>query len=149
MGVTIHYQGQAADQRRRDEALEVVRAYAVERNWPLEELFPAQRERYAPGPGPDDDAVRETVETMGVSVVPHDLCEPFTLEFGPDFRFSSYTKTAFAPRIIHDEILALLERIRPLLLSLEVIDESAAAPPGETAQEDIPTLKKRPWWRLF
>jgi hypothetical protein len=59
----------------------------------------------------------------GISLYPHEDCEPLHLEFDGDLFVQDFTKTQFAPPDIHIKVVRLLKTIAPQFACLSVDDE--------------------------
>ena len=130
MGVTIHFEGRLHDQEAFARAMEAARSFADQNGWhhvPLaKEMATLTRTR-----GEEDwDYVGPT---SGVTISPHDDCDPLHLEFDRDLYVQEFVKTQFAPPIVHMRIIELLRRIAPEFDDLQVDDEAEYWPTSEEA----------------
>ncbi len=130
MGITIHFSGRVADASRIPVAIEVARAAAERRGWatnpfanPQATLSRSSLEREWQYTGP----------TQGVVITPHELCEPFCVEFDGDGVAQDYVKTQFAGVDTHIGVVEVLRELQPLFESLDVVDEGEYWDSGDRA----------------
>jgi hypothetical protein len=121
MGITIHFEGQLADDAAYKNLLETADRFASERGWPIE---------YFSVPSAKLSRVRNEQDwdyegpTKGVQMRPHPSCEPLRLEFDQDLYIQEFCKTQFAPSETHEAIVELIDLLAPRFANLEVVDES-------------------------
>lgn len=101
-------------------ALSTAASFAASRGWPTEyfnyahaKLSRVRNEQDWDYEGP----------TKGIELQPHPSSEPIRLEFDDDLYLQEYTKTQFAPQSVHEELVNLLDQLRPYFEELTVIDE--------------------------
>jgi len=120
MGITIHFEGRLKSPSDYEAALSTAASFAASRGWPTEhfnfdstKLSRVRNEQDWDYEGP----------TKGIELQPHSSSEPFRLEFDDDLYMQEYTKTQFAPQSVHEELVSLLDQLRPHFEELTVIDE--------------------------
>ena len=121
MGVTIHYSGHLREPLAYGLLIGEVQDFAEQQSWPhrLISKSGATLERW-------DQTGREwTVrgDTRGIELLPHDWCEPLTLEFDREHFVQDFTKTQYAPPEIHVAIVELFQHLAPFFRDLDVSDE--------------------------
>jgi len=60
----------------------------------------------------------------GLLLDPGHECEAILLSPGPDGRIADNVKTQFAGPAVHVQVVSLLDRLQPLVASLEIVDDS-------------------------
>lgn len=121
MGITIHIEGQLADNAAYVAFVEKADRFASRLGWPIErftvpnaKLSRVRNEQDWDYDGP----------TKGVLLRPHPSCEPLRLEFDEDLYIQEFCKTQFAPSETHEAIVELIDLLAPCFTRLEVVDES-------------------------
>ena len=121
MGVTIHFEGFAANSEAFDEICKKARNFANERGWEIEPID----EKEVTLQRVKDDVDWDYVGSVsGLSIYPHENSEPFRLEFDKEYFIQEYIKTQFAPVGIHKSIVQLLKQLQPHFKTLQVVDEA-------------------------
>jgi len=129
-GITIHFQGRAADAQAVERVVENSCERARANGWSCERVAGDDIRRV------DGITARKLVElektndlagSTGVVIRPHEMSEPLYLVFSRSGQMNNFVKTQFAGPDIHVKVVELLEAIRPLLVSLEFEDEGGYA----------------------
>lgn len=137
MGVTIHFTGIVSKPGVIAEVLALVRSCAAENDWAAEPInaeqatllrffsadetpdaFESSRRRLADKPGHEFAG-----EIRGVTIFPHDDCEPLRFVFDSTGYVEGTVKTEFAGVEVHRKLIALLRQIEPFFHSFHVVDE--------------------------
>ncbi len=120
MGVTVHFEGQLRNADAYDAVVKAASDFAAARSWlvlhfenDLVKLSRVRNEQDWDYEGP----------TRGVELQPHPSSEPIRLEFDRDLYVQEYTKTQFAPQNVHEELISLLDLLKPWFRELAVEDE--------------------------
>src|SRR6476620_4583697 len=120
MGVTIHFEGAVRDEGAYERVVRTARTLAEENGWRWQTIDAStttlQRVR-------NDEEYVYSGPARGISLYPHEDCEPLHLEFDGDLFVQDFTKTQFAPPDIHIKVVRLLKTIAPQFACLSVDDE--------------------------
>lgn len=122
MGITIHFEGRLRDQEAFDQLMAAAKEYADAMQWPSkpikEEQVTLLRARK------EDEAEWDYLGPVcGLTLFPHEDCEPVRLEFDKNLYIQEYTKTQFAGPEVHVCVVGLLRRLVPFFDRLDVVDE--------------------------
>jgi hypothetical protein len=119
-GVTIHYEGRAADTAAVERVLVAVSDEAKRNGWQSRDASSTDvsvkrviDEKDVPYRGP----------IRGIVLQPQPECEPIYVQFDSNMFMQDFVKTQFAGPQVHVQVVRLLKRIQPLLISLKVEDE--------------------------
>lgn len=131
MGITIHYEGSVESKEKLDNIIQTAETYSKQLNWTVK-IF-------------NEGAL------LGVVIFPHEKCEPVSLIFNKELKLSAFTKTQYAPREIHIEIVKLLYSLKTFFKKLIVFDESgfwdeyidSFNKPTKTIEIKLPELSSR------
>ncbi|HEX9058810.1 MAG TPA: hypothetical protein VF941_01380, partial [Clostridia bacterium] len=104
MGTTIYYRGIATSREKLIEMIDLAESHSKSLNWKVEKI--SDKDFY------------------GLTICPHEKCETVSLVFDLELKFSSFTKTVYAPLEIHREIIKLIYSIKKYFKELTVLDES-------------------------
>jgi hypothetical protein len=122
MGVTIHFEGKLKGPETFNELLQVAGDYARAMKWPTQPIEEDQvtllRVR--------KEGEKEwdyTGPVRGLTLLPHEDCDPIRFEFDENFYIQEYTKTQFGGPEVHMWIVGLLRRVEPFFEQLNVFDE--------------------------
>lgn len=121
MGVTIHYKGKLINAAAYDSLIETAKQYALLKEW-LTETIENREVKLLRVDDMEQDS-DYTGPTQGVTLYPHEDCEPTRLEFDRDFYIQEYTKTQFAGTLVHIQVVEFLRKIEPHFDCLAVEDE--------------------------
>lgn len=131
MGVTIHWEGKLLGAEAYSALVAAARVYASERNWPIQDIDPADKALVRVI---DEETIEYEGPTYGIVLWPHPECEPVRLEFDRDLFTQEFCKTQFAGADVHIDIVSLLRRLTPYFDSLNVTDEGEY---WETGSRDV------------
>ena len=125
-GITLHFEGTAANAGAVARVVDTVAAQAERRGWRYQRVGGGEvatldattlRLLQAAQGAEDLDDLR------GIVVYPHEMSEPLYLVFGSKLRTKNFVKTQFAGADVHIALIELLEAVKPLFADLEVDDE--------------------------
>jgi hypothetical protein len=120
MGITIHFEGRltndAAYERLMSSALDFARGKGWRSN--AVHLETAERARVR-----DEEPWDYVGPIKGLSIEPHEKCDPLLLEFDDGLFMQDYVKTQFAPPDVHVAIVDLLRQVEDCFVNLTVEDE--------------------------
>jgi hypothetical protein len=129
-GITIHFKGSASDEQAVNRIAEKACALAASNQWSCEQLS-GEDIRKADGITAkliaENEKSPDLVGAKGVVIRSHEMAEPLYLVFGASGRIQNFVKTQFAGVDTHIKIVELLEQVRPLFTSLELVDEGGYA----------------------
>jgi hypothetical protein len=120
LGVTIHFEGQLPDEEAYRRLIETSSKLALNQGWLTEPIEPAEATLLRVRDEQDWDY---TGPVKGLTIYPHEDCEPVRLEFDRDLYVQEYVKTQFAGPHLHVKIIDLLNSIEPFFLKFTVEDE--------------------------
>jgi hypothetical protein len=119
-GVTIHYEGRAADTAAVERILVAASDEAKSNGW-------QSRDASSPDVSMkrviDEKDVSYRGSIRGIVIQPQPDCEPVYLQFDSNMFMQDFVKTQFAGPEVHMQIVRLFKRIQPLLASLRIEDE--------------------------
>lgn len=125
-GITIHFEGTAANAAAVERMTDIAVARAERNGW--------RSQRIGDGQVATLDAItlkmleeaqgsKELSDLRGVVVYPDDLSEPLYLVFASKLRTKNFVKTQFAGPAVHVQLVELLEALKPQFADLDVDDE--------------------------
>ncbi len=119
-GVTIHFEGEAKNDKAIDAIITEATAFAAKRGWRVESASKAKGELERVK---DDKSVKYVGPIRGIILYPHAMCEPVYLQFGSDHAMQDFVKTQFAGADVHIAVIELLRLLKPKFSRLKVEDE--------------------------
>jgi hypothetical protein len=120
VGVTIHFEGRPRESSALGRVVASASRFAVQAGWQSEAISDSDtRLSRVRGEKPWD--YREPTE--GLTLYPHEWCEPVRLEFDRDGYVQEFVKTQYAPATVHVRVVDLLHLLADEFESLEVDDE--------------------------
>ena len=125
-GITIHFEGRAADAAAVERILETASAAAAENGWPFRRVVDGEVGELDPGTVKmieEAEGSGAPAPVRGIVIYPHAMSEPLYIVFGPKSRTKNFVKTQFAGAATHVKVVELLERVAPLFTDLDVDDE--------------------------
>ena len=119
-GVTVHYQGKAKDAEAIQKVLAEARSAASRYGWEVKDAHVANASLTR-----EEDGKEKAYKgpLTGIVIQAHPMCEPVHIQFGTDLVMRDFVKTQFAGADVHVKVIELLKQLKPLLVSLEVLDE--------------------------
>ena len=131
MGVTIHFEGELRDEDAYRRVVALAQQFAQAHGWSLE---PIAESRVVLKRVRDEQDWDYEGPTRGMSLQPHENCDPLRLEFDQSLYIQEYCKTQFAPPEVHIQVVELLRRIEPEFASFSVEDEGEYWSGGDRAE---------------
>jgi len=120
MGVTIHFEGKLRGREELHRCIALAQAMCEEQGWVF---APIERDEARLDRFFNEEKFEYVGPTRGISVYPHEDCDPVEIEFDNKLFLQEFTKTQFAGPEIHVAVIDLLRRIEPCFTALEVFDE--------------------------
>ena len=129
-GVTIYYEGRAADTAAVERILVAASDEAKSNGWQsCEASSPdVSMKRIV-----DEKDVSYRGAIRGIVIQPQLGCEPIYLQFDSNMFMQDFVKTQFAGPEVHVQVVRLFKRIQPLLSSLKIEDEGGYWDSGNKA----------------
>ena len=125
-GITIHFEGTAANDAAVRKIVDTTAERAEKRGWRYQRIGAGE---VATLDGvtlrmiDEAEGSKAPADVRGIVVYPHEMSEPLYLVFGPKRRTKNFVKTQFAGADVHVGLVELLESLKPLFAELEVDDE--------------------------